>query len=173
MAEEAPPALGRSLRAARRAVFVLLAVCAASAASAQDGAKLAGWTTLSPAEQGILAPLAGQWDRLDAEDRQRWLGVAKRYPKMTPTGQKRTQTRMKKWAALTPQQRQQARDKYKRMKRQGSDQELRREWERYQALTPEQRQALVPQKERSDKTKSKKKKKTQPKPAAATGEMSQ
>ena len=172
MAEEAPPALGRWLCAARRAFFVVLAVCAASVASAQGATKSAAWTTLSPAEQGILAPLAGQWDRLDAEDRQRWLGVAKRYPKMTPTGQKRTQTRMKKWAALSPREREQARDKYKSMKRQGNDQELRREWERYQALTPEQRQALVPQKERGDKAKSKKKK-SQPKPAAATGKLSQ
>jgi len=173
MAEEAPRALARWRRAARRALFVLLALCAASGAAVQAGAGTASWTTLSPAEQTILAPLAGHWDRLDADDRQRWLGVAKRYPKMTPTGQKRTQTRMKKWAALSPQERQQARDKYKKMKRRGDDRELSREWQRYQALSPEQRQALVPQKERSSGAKSRKKAKKTSKRTSATGELSQ
>jgi hypothetical protein len=69
--------------------------------------------------------------------------VAQRYPKMTPIGQKRVQTRMKKWAALTPQQREEARAKYKRMKRKNDSTDLRREWQRYQALPPQEREALA------------------------------
>jgi len=62
---------------------------------------------------------------------------------MTPIGQKRVQTRMKKWAALTPQQREEARAKYKRMKRKNDSTDLRREWQRYQALPPQEREALA------------------------------
>jgi len=69
--------------------------------------------------------------------------VAQRYPKMTPIGQKRVQTRMKKWAALTPQQREEARTKYKRMKRKNDSKDLRREWQRYQALPAKEREALA------------------------------
>lgn len=100
------------------------------------------WAELSPAKQKILAPLAGEWDRLDAANRARWLGVAKRYPGMTPVGQKRTQSRMEKWAKLTPKQREEARDKYRRLKEK-EDEDLRGKWQQYQSLPPAERQALT------------------------------
>ena len=100
------------------------------------------WAELSPAKQKILAPLAGEWDRLDAANRTRWLGVAKRYPDMTPVGQKRTQSRMEKWAKLTPKQREEARKKYQRLKGK-EDADLRGMWQQYQALPPAERQALT------------------------------
>jgi hypothetical protein len=148
MAEEAQPPLDAAWHRARRALLAVVAL-AAFAAHALNPAFAGGakpdphWGELSAAQRSILAPLAGEWDRLDSASRTRWLGVAQRYPKMTPIGQKRVQTRMKKWAALTPQQREEARAKYKRMKRKNDSTDLRREWQRYQALPPQEREALA------------------------------
>ena len=120
--------------AARR----LLAACllAAGSALAQAQPAAPSWQDLSPQQQQILAPLAGEWDRLDAESRALWLGVAKRYPNMTPIGQKRTQSRIAKWAKLTPEQRAEARRKYREMRQR---QDLRRKWREYQEAAPERK----------------------------------
>jgi hypothetical protein len=113
------------------------ALAAAPDALAQS--KAPSWTELSPANQQILAPLSGEWDRLDAPARARWLAVAKRYPKMTPTGQKRVQSRMEKWAKLTPEQRRQAREKYRQLRKR---EDLGAQWQQYQSLSPQERQSL-------------------------------
>ena len=36
------------------------------------------WVQLSPAQKNILAPLEEDWDNLEPERRQRWLGLAAR-----------------------------------------------------------------------------------------------
>jgi len=143
MAQEAPPALGRAWRRIGRSLLALAAGLALHPALAADPKSDPRWAELTPPQREILAPLSREWDRLDSASRKRWLGVAKRYPKMTPVGQKRVQTRMRTWAALTPQQREEARAKYKRMKRKNGSAELRREWQRYQALSPQEREALA------------------------------
>jgi len=130
------------------------------------------WAALDPSQREILEPLAGEWEQLNADSRTRWLGVAKRYPKMTPIGKKRVQTRMKKWAALTPQQRDEARAKYKRMRRERKMKKLQREWQRYQALPAEERKSLAASEEREHKDKVRQQKpKSEPRPA--TGERAQ
>ena len=53
----------------------------------------------------MLAPLAPDWDKLDAQRKQKWRGIAQRYPKMAPDEQQRVQQQMRPWAELTPQQR--------------------------------------------------------------------
>lgn len=143
MAEKTPGALVGGWRATRRGLLALAAALALQTAFAQGTAPDPRWDNLASAQQQILAPLAGEWDRLDPASRTHWLGVAKRYPKMTPIGQKRVQTRMKKWAALTPQQREEARAKYKTMKRKRGSTELKSEWQRYQALPAKEREALA------------------------------
>jgi len=143
MAAKAQSALGGRWRAARRGLLALAAALIMQTAFAQGTAPDPSWETLALGQQQILAPLASEWDRLDPASRKRWLGVAQRYPKMTPIGQKRVQTRMKKWAALSPQQREEARAKYKRMKRKRGSTELKSEWQRYQALPAKEREALA------------------------------
>jgi hypothetical protein len=166
MAQAQAPLGGRWQRARR--VLVALGVAFALSPAFAAGSKAdPRWHELTAPQREILAPLAGEWDRLDGDSRKRWLGVAMRYPKMTPVGQKRVQTRMKKWAALTPQQREEARAKYKKMKRKRGSKELKSEWQRYQALSPEERQALAAG-ERKRKTKS-----TRKRAAPATEEFSQ
>jgi len=143
MAEQTPAALGGCGQTARRTLVALVAAFAVHAACAQGAPQNPDWQALAPAQREILAPLAGEWDRLDPASRKRWLGVAPRYPKMTPLGQKRVQTRMKKWATLSPRQREEARENYKSLKRKRGSTELQREWQRYQALPPKEREALA------------------------------
>lgn len=176
MAEEATPQLipgpwGRLRERLRRmllsgSVFLVAAVLISGNVLAQPKKKSPPtWAELPPAQQKILAPLAGEWDRLDAANRKRWLGVAKRYPTMTPVGQKRTHSRMEKWARLTPKQRDEARAKYRKIK-QKEDADLRTKWQQYQALPKRERQALTaPAKPRSERARPSRQQGTPERPA--------
>jgi Protein of unknown function (DUF3106) len=93
----------------------------------------------------VLAPLASDWEHLDAPRRQKWLGIAHRYPAMPPAEQQRVQQQMRAWAQLTPAQRQAARERYKTLKQMPPEQRqaVRDKWQEYQQLPPEQRRALA------------------------------
>ena len=151
------------------AAVLLLALAATSAVAAPKD-RGPQWASLTADQQQALAPLAGEWNRLDREQRIKWLGIAKRYPSMTPVGQKRVQTRMQKWAKLTPQQREQAREQYRSIGKIAPDrrEELRRQWAEYQALPPHEKRmfdvppSYVPPAERRQRAASPKKK---PRPA--------
>ena len=140
MAQETVRRLSR--RACKALLAAALLCCAALVAAAAPPAKGApSWSELTAPQREALAPLAGEWDKLGAEERKEWLGVAKRYPKMTPTGKKRVQTRMSKWAALTPQQREQARENYRKMKEsRRKKKDLGKQWSEYQSLHPQEPQ---------------------------------
>jgi len=102
------------------------------------------WLQLSRAQQDILAPLANDWDGLDSIARKQWLGIAERYPAMPAARQQRVQARMHKWAAMTPDQRAQARQFYKNFKQlpEEKKQEIREKWKTYRNLPAEERQRL-------------------------------
>jgi hypothetical protein len=87
------------------------------------------WSELRPAQQRVLAPIQSEWESLDAQHKRKWLGVANRYPKMSADEQERLQRRMKEWAALTPEQRRAARDKYREFEQLGP--EVRQKWDQY------------------------------------------
>ena len=99
------------------------------------------WASLNADQQQMLAPLAGEWDKLSKPHKTKWLGIAKRYPAMKTEEQKRVQMRMQKWAKLTPEQRDQAREQYRSIGKLAPDHrdELRRHWAEYQALPPSER----------------------------------
>ncbi len=166
MAEKAPLVSRRVWRLARSVAFVLVAAFAAGAAQAKDQTPDLTWVALDASQREILAPLADEWARLDPDSRKRWLGVALRYPKMTPIGQQRVNTRIGKWAALTPQQRAEARARYKRMLQERKMKRLQRDWQRYQALSVEERQALAAPEKRKRNT-------PNSSPAPATGNHAQ
>ena len=92
---------------------------------------------------GAAAGLAQGKGRLEPAQRVKWIGVAKRYSKMTPIGQKRVQTRMKKWAKLTPEQRKQARENYRRISKVPPEKrgDLQQQWDEYQSLPPRKKPA--------------------------------
>ena len=57
---------------------------AASTAQGQIALKSPAWKDLSGQDRQVLAPLASDWDHLDAARKQKWLGIAKRYPTLRP-----------------------------------------------------------------------------------------
>jgi hypothetical protein len=69
---------------------------------------------LTPQQREALAPLAGQWATMPAENKRKWLDIADKYPQLSPEGQARLQARMAEFASLTPEQRQHARENFQR-----------------------------------------------------------
>ena len=133
----------------RRALLVLALCVAAGAAGAQIPKNKGGrpaWAELTVEQQHTLAPLKADWESLQPERRRKWIGIAKRYPKMKPQEQERVQRRMQIWANLSPEQRRQARENYKRLAKvpRQDRKDLRQAWAEYQALPPQQRESLVP-----------------------------
>jgi hypothetical protein len=104
------------------------------------------WAELTAEQQATLAPLKNDWDTLEPERRQKWIQIAKRYPRMKPLEQERVQRRMQMWANLSPEQRRQARENYKQLAKakRPANKDLRQAWAEYQALPPQERESLVP-----------------------------
>ena len=98
-----------------------------------------GWSLLSTQQKIILAPLVGDWDQMENIRRKKWLGIAERFPKMTPEEQARVQERMREWVALTPAQRAKVRDSYKEFNQLDADKKLavKKKWEAYSNLSEE------------------------------------
>jgi len=133
----------------RRALLVLALCLAAGAAGAQTSKIKGGrpaWAELTVEQQHTLAPLKADWESLEPDRRRKWIGIAKRYPRMTAQEQERVQRRMQAWAKLTPEQRRQARENYKHLVKapRPAPKDLREAWAEYQALSPQERQSLVP-----------------------------
>jgi len=133
----------------RRALLVLALCIAAGAAGAQTPRIKGGrpaWAELTVEQQHTLAPLKADWESLQPDRRRKWIGIAKRYPKMKPQEQERVQRRMQAWAQLSPEQRRQARENYKRIAKVPPEErgKLGEQWAEYQALPPNERQNLAP-----------------------------
>jgi len=99
------------------------------------------WSDLNPAQQQVLAPFEPQWNALPLEEKRAWADLARRFPRMKPEEQARIERRIAEWAALTPEERRIARRNY-RLARQLPAEDRRADWERYQAMTPDQRTVL-------------------------------
>jgi hypothetical protein len=104
------------------------------------------WAELTAEQQQVLSSLKPDWDSLDSARKRKWIGIAKRYPKLAPQEQERVQKRMQDWARLTPEQRRVARESYKSIAKAPPDKRanLRAQWAQYQALSPKERQSLAP-----------------------------
>ena len=53
------------------------------------------WRALTLAQQLAFAPLAGEWDRMDAQRKEKWLAIGTKYARMSPAEQSRLQERMR------------------------------------------------------------------------------
>jgi uncharacterized protein DUF3106 len=102
------------------------------------------WGELTQEQQQILAPLAVDWDNLEPARKRKWIGIAKRYPKMKPDEQATLQRRMQAWVKLTPKERQAARERYKKLEKLPPDkkQGLKQQWEEYNRLPEQERRKL-------------------------------
>ncbi len=100
------------------------------------------WTELSPAQRTSLEPLAGTWSQLSEAHKRKWLAVSQKYPTMPPGEQARLHTRMAEWAALSPQQRTQARLNFAETSKVPVG-DKKAKWEAYQNLSPEEKRKLA------------------------------
>ena len=100
------------------------------------------WEQLNAAEQQSLLPLASIWSGLSQGHRRKWLALAKNYPAMGDADREKLQSRMAEWAALKPKEREQARLNFAQTKKLPPDARAAT-WEAYQALTEEERRALL------------------------------
>ena len=115
------------------------------ATPAVNGEAAAGgpaWNELNPAHRKVLAPLANDWNSLDARSKERWIDVAGRYPKMKPDEQQRANQRMGEWSHMTVAQRTQARMNFQEA-RSLSKEEREARWKAYQALPEEKKRELA------------------------------
>ncbi|AKJ28491.1 DUF3106 domain-containing protein [Caldimonas brevitalea] len=101
------------------------------------------WSELSPAQQSALRPLQREWAGIDAPRKQKWMGIASRFPSLSPSEQARLQERMTEWVRLSPEQRRTARVNYRDAKDLSSAEERRDRWAAYQALSEEERLKLA------------------------------
>jgi hypothetical protein len=101
-----------------------------------------GWTALTPEQKAILAPLQKEWGEMDAFRRKKWIGIAERFPAMSPAEQASMQRNMREWARLAPEERKIAREKYKSLKKIAPEQRqvVKQKWEEYSTLTEEEKE---------------------------------
>jgi hypothetical protein len=102
------------------------------------------WSALSQEQRATLAPLAGEWDRMENYRRKKWLGIAQRYRTMGPEEQQRLQQKMHEWARLTPEQRLAAREKFKEFNQMSAEEKAARKqkWQEYSQLPEEERRRV-------------------------------
>ena len=100
------------------------------------------WIELTPDQQHALRPLAPSWNGMTESHKRKWLAISQNFRSLSPDEQAKLQTRMTEWAALSPQQRTQARLNFAEAKRLPAD-ERKAKWEAYQALSAEEKRKLA------------------------------
>jgi hypothetical protein len=100
------------------------------------------WTELTPAQQQALAPLSAKWDTVSEAQKRKWLAMSQNFPKLSAPEQATLHSRMSEWAALSPQQRTEARLNFGETKQLSPD-DKKAKWEAYQALPPEEKRKLA------------------------------
>ncbi len=90
------------------------------------------WSSLSPAEQRALSPLA---------QRDKWRAVVDSFDSLTPDEQARVQSRMRSWSRLSPNERARALEQYRALRSIPPERReaLQEKWQEYQQLSPEER----------------------------------
>ena len=92
------------------------------------------WYALAPSRdnEGVVQIEAPSF--LDAKEiAEKWLGIAERFPSMSPLEQRRIQSQMQVWGKLTPEQRELARKNFLTAKQlpEQEKQALRQKWQEY------------------------------------------
>jgi hypothetical protein len=105
------------------------------------------WSELTVKQKIVLAPLSDDWDSMEYFRQKKWLGIAARFPEMTPEEQRRIQGQMQAWGKLTPEQRQLARENFKTANQLPAEkkQELKQKWEEYSSLPEDEKEKLKQQ----------------------------
>lgn len=102
------------------------------------------WSDLTVPQRIVLAPLSDDWDSFGNFRQKKWLGIAARFPGLSPEEQRRIQKQMQEWGKLTPEQRKLARENYKAAQQLPAEKkmELKQKWEEYASLPQEEKDKL-------------------------------
>lgn len=100
------------------------------------------WTELTDTQRDLLAPLETAWDNIAPARKEKWIQAAKKMALMPPEKQLQLRERIRIWASLTPQERQEARQNYLNAQKLGvKDKSL--QWLEYQNLPEEEKRKLA------------------------------
>lgn len=100
------------------------------------------WTELTASQQLALRPLAGRWAEISEQQRRKWIALSQNFHKLPAPEQEKLHSRMTDWAALSAQQRNQARLNFAETNKLAPD-DKKAQWEAYQALSAEEKQKLA------------------------------
>ena len=100
------------------------------------------WKTLTAAQKEALMPLQSAWQDMAEGQQRKWIALSQNFSSMSATDREKLHGRMVEWAALKPKERQQARLNFAETKKVPAS-ERASNWETYQALSPEEKEALV------------------------------
>ena len=100
------------------------------------------WTELTPSQQRALGPLAGRWTEISEQQRRKWITLSQNFHKLPAPEQEKLHSRMTDWAAMSVQQRNQARLNFAETNKLAPD-DKKAQWEAYQALSEEEKQKLA------------------------------
>lgn len=100
------------------------------------------WTSLTSTQKTALAPLQATWESLSERHQRKWIALSQNFLTLTTEDRQRLHERMAQWAALKPKERQQARLNFATTKKIPAA-ERASNWEAYQALSPEEKEALA------------------------------
>jgi hypothetical protein len=120
---------------------------AASASAASSSPKAVSttkplWSELTAEQQQALKPLSVHWNTLNVGQKKKWLALSRNFSSMSADDRGTLHSRMIEWAALSNQQRTQARLNFAEVKRIPAD-ERKAKWEQYQALSEEEKRKLA------------------------------
>jgi hypothetical protein len=117
---------------------------ASANAAATQAPQDTGWQALKPQQKKALAPLAPHWSQISVAQKNKWLAMSNNFDNLSSKEQATLHERMADWAALSPQQRAQARLIFNETKTLAAE-EKKTQWEAYQALSPEEKKKLAAQ----------------------------
>lgn len=100
------------------------------------------WNELTPMQQVSLRPLEGRWHEISEQQRRKWIALSRNFPTLPEAERAKLHSRMTDWAALSAQQRNQARLNFAETNKLAPD-DKKAQWEAYQALSPEEKQKLA------------------------------
>ena len=100
------------------------------------------WVSLTPSQRAALQPLQREWRNIGSDHKQKWLEIVAQFPLKSADERQRIQTRMTEWAALTPEQRGNARLQFKQAQQLAPSNRQAR-WEAYQALPEAEKKELA------------------------------
>lgn len=100
------------------------------------------WASLSKRQQQALLPLNDKWGELNAQQKQKWLILARGFYQLSDPEQVILHGRMRDWAALSPRQRSLARFNFNTTQSL-SIEDKRAQWEAYLQLTEAEKDKLT------------------------------